>query len=290
MRRFCLTLMGMVVFLLLSTSQIIFASEYTTYKVKSGDSLWVIAKNYKVGIKEIQRLNKLENHLIHPGQSLKIPHSNKASIHNKEDKNDKVVHTEVQKIHNKYKHVVKKGDTLWELSIKYKSTVQEIKKRNGLKSNVLRIGQVLMISQTQLASRNLGYYPYVQRNFYESARAFSENDLKWLANIIEAEAGNQPYKGKVAVGSVVINRVEHPSFPDSIKAVIFQKNQFSPVANGRIYRVKPDQESYRAAEAALNGEDPTKGALYFYNPRIATSNWIRTREVVVVIGHHNFAY
>lgn len=122
----------------------------------------------------------------------------------------------------------------------------------------------------------------------------SQEDIEWLAKIIEAEAEGEPYLGKVAVGSVVMNRVEDDWFPDTIEEVIFQKvnktYQFSPVANGRIDRITPSEDAYKAAEEALNGEDPTNGALYFYNASISSDKWIRTRTISTEIGQHKFAF
>lgn len=114
-------------------------------------------------------------------------------------------------------------------------------------------------------------------------------DLKLLAKIINAEAGNQPYKGKVAVGNVIMNRVDHPKFPDTIKDVVYQKGQFSPVSNGSIHK-EPNKESIQAAKEVLNGYRVVDdNVLYFYNPDISTSGWIFTREVVNRIGDHAFA-
>lgn len=114
-------------------------------------------------------------------------------------------------------------------------------------------------------------------------------DLKLLAKIINAEAGNQPYKGKVAVGNVIMNRVDHPKFPDTIKDVVYQKGQFSPVSNGSIHK-EPNKESIQAAKEVLNGHRVVDdNVLYFYNPDISTSGWIFTREVVNRIGDHAFA-
>lgn len=117
------------------------------------------------------------------------------------------------------------------------------------------------------------------------------SDEKYLlAQIINAEAKGEPYNGKVAVGNVVINRVNHPSFPDTIKDVIFQKGQFHPVSNGSIYN-KPSDEALKAAEDALNGKQIVgTQALYFYNPKTSTSDWIFSRKTIIDIGNHRFAY
>lgn len=114
----------------------------------------------------------------------------------------------------------------------------------------------------------------------------AERDL--LARIIFSEARGESYTGKVAVGHVVLNRVSSDQFPDSIEKVIYQRAQFQPVSNGAINQ-KPGRDSIRAAEEVLQNWGDNRGSLYFYNPDIATSAWIFTRENVKVIGNHVFA-
>lgn len=114
-------------------------------------------------------------------------------------------------------------------------------------------------------------------------------DTYLLAKIINAEAKDQPYSGKVAVGNVIMNRVESPQFPDTIRDVVYQKGQFSPVANGSINK-EPSKESIKAAQDVINGKQVVgEEVLYFYNPDISTSDWIFSREVVTTIGDHAFA-
>jgi len=121
----------------------------------------------------------------------------------------------------------------------------------------------------------------------------SDEELRWLAQIIEAEASGESLEGKIAVGAVILNRVKSNQFPNSIKEVIFDRSdgyyQFTPVQNKYIYSVKPSQETYLAVERVLQGEDPTNGALYFYNPKANNSKWMLSRKVVKVIGNHIFA-
>lgn len=122
----------------------------------------------------------------------------------------------------------------------------------------------------------------------------SQNSIDWLAKIIMAEAEGEPFKGQVAVGAVVMNRVDHPSFPHSIYNVIFDKYgeyyQFEPVMNGRIYEVEPEFTQYEAARQALAGIDPTHGTLFFHNPSISISSWMAEKKVSVQIGSHVFMY
>lgn len=116
---------------------------------------------------------------------------------------------------------------------------------------------------------------------------YSSNDVYLLAKVIAAEARGESYTGQVAVGAVVLNRVEHSSFPDSIPGVVYQSGAFSCV-NDSNWNVAPNDTSKKAAQDAINGWDPSGGALYYYNPAKTSNKWIRTRPVIVVIGSHRF--
>lgn len=121
-----------------------------------------------------------------------------------------------------------------------------------------------------------------------SGSNYSDNDLNLLAKLIYGEARGESYTGQVAVGAVVLNRVKSSSFPNTISGVIYQKNAFTAVSDGQI-NLTPDQTAKKAAKDALNGWDPTNGALYYYNPAIATSSWIFSRKTLTTIGNHVFA-
>ena len=116
----------------------------------------------------------------------------------------------------------------------------------------------------------------------------NDNDLKLLARIINAEARGESYIGQVSVGAVVLNRVSHPSFPNTIAGVIFQEGAFTAITDGQ-WNADMYETSYKAAQDALNGWDPTGGAIYYYNPSKTTSKWIYSREVITTIGKHVFA-
>ncbi len=116
----------------------------------------------------------------------------------------------------------------------------------------------------------------------------SSGDLDLLAKIVYAEARGEPYSGQVAIAAVVLNRVESPSFPNTIAGVIYQPYAFTAVSDGQI-NLTPNSTAYKAAQDALNGWDPTYGCLYYYNPATATSSWIWSRQTVVTIGNHTFA-
>ena len=108
-----------------------------------------------------------------------------------------------------------------------------------------------------------------------------------LARVISAEARGEPYAGQVAVGAVILNRVEHPSFPASIAGVVYQPGAFTCMVDGQIDQ--PVAESaVRAAREALNGSDPSGGAIYYFNPQTATSAWIWSRPLIKTIGNHRF--
>ena len=121
-----------------------------------------------------------------------------------------------------------------------------------------------------------------------STNGYSSNDVYLLAKLIHAEARGESYQGQVAVGAVVLNRVRSSSFPNTISGVIYQKYAFTCVADGQI-NLEPNETSKKAAKDAMNGWDPSYGALYYYNPAIATSSWIFTRQPTVTIGKHVFA-
>ena len=114
-----------------------------------------------------------------------------------------------------------------------------------------------------------------------------ESTVELLARVISAEARGEPYSGQVAVGAVILNRVEHPSFPNTIAGVVYQPGAFTCMVDGQINQ--PMAEScIRAARDALNGADPSGGAIYYFNPSTATSAWIWSRPLIKVIGNHRF--
>ncbi len=120
-----------------------------------------------------------------------------------------------------------------------------------------------------------------------SSSGATNSDINLLARVINGEARGEPYTGQVAIGAVILNRVKHPSFPKSIAGVIYQPGAFDVVANGQINA--PLVEScVKAARDAMNGWDPSGGAIYYYNPATATNQWIRSRPVVATIGRHVF--
>ena len=120
-----------------------------------------------------------------------------------------------------------------------------------------------------------------------SSQGSSSRDVQLLAQAINGEARGESYTGQVAVGAVILNRVRHSSFPNTIAGVIYQPGAFTAVSDGQI-NLTPQTSCYNAARDALNGWDPTGGAIYYYNPVTATSQWIRSRPIIITIGKHVF--
>lgn len=120
-----------------------------------------------------------------------------------------------------------------------------------------------------------------------SSSSSYQSNVNLLARVISGEARGESYTGQVAIAAVVLNRVKHSSFPSTIAGVIYQPGAFTAVSDGQI-NITPPQSCYNAARDALNGWDPTYGAIYYYNPVTATNSWIRSRKVITTIGKHVF--
>ena len=117
----------------------------------------------------------------------------------------------------------------------------------------------------------------------------TDSEAYLMAQVVYGESGSEPYVGKVAVASVILNRLKDPLFPKTVEGVIKQKGAFSCVVSGKIDKV-PDEASYRAVLDALKGQDPTDKAVFFYNPRTATSTWMKNvgKKNIKNIGNHSF--
>lgn len=161
------------------------------------------------------------------------------------------------------------------------NSVIKFQRKNGLKADGYigpQTSKALGISQK---AKTKGYAA--------TSRGVSKSDeVTLLAMAINGEARGEPYVGQVAVGAVILNRVKNPSFPNSIAGVVYQPLAFEAVSNGQVY--KPlKSSSIKAARDAMNGWDPTGGALYYWNPTKATSKWIRKLKPTLTIGRHVFA-
>lgn len=178
------------------------------------------------------------------------------------------------------KHTVRNGDTLYDIASAYRIALDELMKANQLKNSLILPGETLLLPAKTAAGEGV------------SAGGMSREEIMLLARLIHAEARGESFEGQVAVGAVILNRLASPHFPKTIHDVVFQKNkrvyQFSPVGDGSI-NPEPDERAVRAAMQAMSGEDPSNGALFFYNPDISSDKWIRTLPVITRIGNHVFA-
>lgn len=136
--------------------------------------------------------------------------------------------------------------------------------------------------------RGLGYDPGPAADGGTAKTAVRNGDLDLLARVIAAEAKGEPYEGQVAVGAVILNRVWDSRFPNTLAGVVYQTHAFESVSNGTIYQPVP-ASSRRAAQDALNGWDPSGGAVFFWNPSKPVSDWIWSRPIIKQIGNHVFA-
>ncbi|MGR3763643.1 cell wall hydrolase [Rossellomorea sp. NS-SX7] len=167
-------------------------------------------------------------------------------------------------------HTVKKGESLWEIGKEHSVPVLQLMEVNGLKSHEIHPGQAISLPEAEVSD--------------------AEKDL--LAKLVEAEAKGESYAGKVAVATVVLNRVDSNEFPDSIKDVIYEVANghyaFSPVQNGEIDNT-PSDESRKAVDEALAFRGQGQGSLFFYNPDTSSSSWITSTDTTLTIGNHVFA-
>lgn len=224
------------------------------YTVQPGDSLFFIGQRYGVSTETIRTANRLPGPLIYPGQVLWIPDLT---------------------------YTVHKGDSLFTIARRFGISYLELARINGLNpARPIYPGQVLKIPRAAVTTTvSRGSTGYVV------PCAAGERDL--LARLITAEAGAEPYAAQVAVGAVVVNRVQSRMFPNTIAGVIYQvwdgHYQFTPVLNGWINRTAT-ANARRAAEDALRGVDPTGGALYFFTPPI-TNRYLLARPVTTKLGN-----
>lgn len=128
-----------------------------------------------------------------------------------------------------------------------------------------------------------------EENQVLAASGSSSSDIQLMARAINGEARGEPYEGQVAVGAVILNRVKNSQFPNTIAGVIYQSGAFTAVADGQInVPIKEGSTVLKAAQDAMNGWDPTGGAIYYFNPATATNKWIWSRPLIKTIGKHRF--
>ena len=222
------------------------AADYTVVK---NDSLYKIGQLFDVSINTIKSDNALNTNTIYPGQVLTVPAKD---------------------------YTVKSGDTLYKIAKRYGISLSSLRKANNKWDDYIIVGQKLIIpgATKEESTSNSAVVSY------------TEKEVDLLARLIEAEAGGESYQAKVAVGGVVVNRVQSSDWPSTITGVINQKigvyYQFTPVQNGMINKAA-SSDSIKAAKAALDGSDPSNGAIFYYD-NSSTNEWIRSKPITATIG------
>lgn len=230
-----------------------------TYTVKPGDSLFLIGQRFGVSVADLKAANCIWADTIYAGEVLTIP-GNSSGAGNT--------------------YTVQPGDSLYFIGQRFGVSVADLKAANGLWSDIIYVGEVLYIPAPSA--------PAPPSSGNNSWRNYSDYELDLLARVVYSEARGEPYEGQVAVAAVVLNRVYSPGFPWTIEGVVFEPWAFTAVNDGQFW-LTPNGTAYSAAQDALNGWDPSGGALYYFNPVTATSPWIWTRTVIKQIGNHLFA-
>jgi N-acetylmuramoyl-L-alanine amidase len=163
-----------------------------------------------------------------------------------------------------------------------KKAVIAFQKKNGLTAD-----GVVGASTYKALGMNSSYQALQGANGGSAANGHTSSDVYLLAKTIYAEGRGEPYVGQVAIGAVIMNRIRSAAFPNTISGVVYQKGAFTAVDDGQI-NLTPNETAMKAARDAINGWDPTGGALYYYNPAKTSNKWIRTRPVITTIGRHVF--
>ncbi len=226
-----------------------------TYTVISGDSLYKVGNLFRTTSSAIMRDNNLSSDSIYPGQVLNVPGDT---------------------------YTIKSGDTLSQIASRYGISLYTLRRGNNKWDDMIYVGQKLylpgIVSTTQTAPAAV--VPY------------TSSDLDLLARLIRAEAESQPYAAKVAVGAVVVNRVQSSEWPNTLKEVIYQRvggyYQFSPVLNGTINKAATAID-LKAAYDALHGVDPTNGAMFYFDDS-ATNQWLWSKTLAARIDRMVFMY
>ncbi len=224
------------------------------HTVRSGESLWLLANRFDTSVDAIQSINGISRTMIFAGESLSIPHTGPL-------------------------HVVSRGESLYKISMWYGVSVGDIQRINTHWSSTIFPGQRLAIPSGD--TRTLAQAVETR------SASLGDPDMDLLARIVHSEAKGESYEGQVAVAAVVLNRVRSDLFPNTIAGVVYEPRQFEPVSNGTIYQ-PADATAFRAAQDALNGWDPSGGALYFFAPAKTSNAFVWSRPVIRDIGNHRF--
>lgn len=157
--------------------------------------------------------------------------------------------------------------------------------KNKIRKNKLKLIIISMLISLLIMYLNT----FINTNTTQAAAGSNVSDVQLLARAINGEARGESYEGQVAVGAVILNRVKSSKFPNTIAGVIYQPGAFTAVDDGQInVPIEEGSTVLKAAQDALNGWDPTNGAIYYFNPDTATSDWIWSRPLVKTIGKHRF--
>ncbi len=278
------------------------------YVAQQGDTLYEIARDYETDVETLLRINEInENERIRVGDELVIPHQqNNETKDDKHNFDKKLFSEKMEELDSDFSlertttysvrineeqtlpdvdfspselitYHVGVGDTLFDLARDFNTSTGVIMAINDMENSTIKKGDTLKLPVNNLTEQEV------------IARTIKPKEVELLARTIYAEARGEPYIGQVAVGAVVINRVLSNYFPDDFREVIYQGGQFTAVYDGQI-KLNPNQTAYDAAREAINGKDPTQGALYYYNPETARNkSWFSSRELMVTIGDHVFA-
>ncbi|MBU5333516.1 MAG: LysM peptidoglycan-binding domain-containing protein [Anaerocolumna aminovalerica] len=234
------------------------------YKIVKNDSLYKIGNLFGTSISTLKTTNKLQSDKIYPGQILDVP----AKI-----------------------HTVQKGNTLYSIAKKYNVKLFSLRKANHKWDDLILPGRKLIIPASKTSSNATLSSSTAKLDSSKAVISYTQEEFDLLARLITAEANGEPYSAMVGIGAVVVNRVKSAEWPNTISAVINDVPggyyQFTPVENGYINNPATD-EAKKAAKEALNGSDPSKKAMFYYDDT-CTNEWIKSKPVTVKIGSMIFA-
>lgn len=226
------------------------ASELSYHTIRKGDTCYKIAQNYGVELSAVLNANGLTaKDTIYPGRTIVLDGNAK----NTPGAN----------------YTVKRGDTLSSIATNYGTTAQKLKQSNGLSADRIYAGQKILVPSI--------------------ASGLSQDEIWLMAKMIHAEARGESDTGQIAVGAVIMNRIKSDLFPNTLSGVLYQKNQFTAIQDGQFYNLNPDQRAITAAQKAASGQDPTGGALFYWNPQKANNAWLNQKPILATIGNHVFA-
>ncbi|MDF2485574.1 MAG: peptidoglycan-binding protein [Herbinix sp.] len=224
------------------------AASAASYTVKSNDTLYSLGKLFNTSVKSLQYSNNFDENSLSPGDKIYVP---------------------------AHVYKVKSGDSLHKIATKYEIPLSNLKKANGKKADSIKPGQKLMIPGVKPNKKS------------DTVISYSGNDVDLLAKLIEAEAAGESMKAKIAVGAVVINRIQSKDWAPTISKVINQKfgeyYQFTPVKIGTIHNT-PSSASKKAAWIAMYGSDPSNGAIFYFD-QSSKNKWLWSKPIKAQIDH-----